>query len=43
MGMMMAFSDLLFFLPRAKRGLPAMALTISVMAAAATIAVAVLL
>jgi hypothetical protein len=39
MGMMMTMADLLVFLPRHKRGLPAMALTMGVMAAVLAAAV----
>ena len=39
MGMMMALSELFFFLPRNKRGLPAMVLTMALMAAVIAMAV----
>ncbi len=42
MGVMMALSDLFFFLPRSKRGLPAMVLTMGLVAAIVAAAVAVL-
>jgi hypothetical protein len=42
LGVMMTLSDLLFFLPREKRGLPAMVLTMGLMAALAAAALAAL-